>query len=116
MTTVDHRAALIADLRAFADLLEARPDLPVGEFDDLRFQHSITHGFGDENARIAEVHRVADVLGVDVQRNGQTVRAELDLGRKVTYVVHANTDYGKAVFDAEQTYWGAIEPDLVGAS
>lgn len=110
----DHREALIADLRAFADLLEHRPDLPIGQYSVVHVQYSVTRRFGDEAARVAEVERVAAILGVDVERDERRATAKLELGR-VEYVVNTGTDLGEAIYDAEQSYHGAVEPEMVGA-
>lgn len=113
MTTVEQnpREALIADLRAFADLLDRRPDLPVGSY--VHVQYSVIAPFGDEAARIAEVERVAVILGVDVDRDVRRAEARLPLGR-VEYVVHTTTDLGDVLYDANRSYDGAVEP--AGAS
>jgi hypothetical protein len=116
MTTVDqtpdHRAELIANLRALADLLERRPDdMPFGPYSRARLQFSPR---GTEAERVAEVHRLAARLGVDVDADLRSVTATLDLGH-VEYVVHASTDHGEATYDAELSYRGAVEPDMAGA-
>lgn len=96
MTTVEqapgHRDELIADLHRLADWLKAHPDVPIGPYDHVRVQYSILPSFGDKAARIAEVERVAALLGVDVKRPDGHAWAELPVGRRVTYVVNAGTD------------------------
>ena len=114
-TAKDHRAELIADLRAFADLLDARPDMPIGPYDYVRVQYSVTRLFGSEAARVAEVERVAAILGADVKRDARQVMAELPIGRRVTYLVNAGTDLGEARYTAEDSYRDAVEPDMAVA-
>lgn len=103
------REQLIADLRAFADLLEARPDMPVGDFPCMKLQHS---PMGEEAERLNEVRRIAGVLGVDPIEDGGAVRARLDLGW-VEYLVYASTDYRRAASAAGRSYWGSVEPEMV---
>lgn len=114
MTAPDHRAELIADLRAAADTLERCPKMLVGDHATVTIQYSVTCHFGDEAARIAEVERMALVLGVEVERDERRVEARLDLGR-VAYLVIAGTDFGDAAYDAEHSYAGAVVPETVGA-
>jgi hypothetical protein len=117
MSTVDQatdaRTALIADLRAFADLLERRPDMPAPPY--VHVQHSLYHrDFPSDEQRIAEVERLAAVLGVEVERTDKAVVAVLPLGR-VEYTVHAMTIEGSARYDAEASYRGAVEPEMAVA-
>lgn len=112
------REELINDLIAFADLLERRPDMPVDDYVTVRVQYSVLRSFGDEAARIAEVERVAAILDVDPDRSDpRSVAATLELGKfdRVTYTVHTATDYGDAVYDAERSYRGVVQPESVGA-
>lgn len=94
------RTELIADLEEFAALLRRRPNIPIGEFDRVRIQYSITANFGDEAARIAEVERVAAILGVEVERDAHAVRARFE-------------DCGRV--EAESSYVGAVQPETVSA-
>jgi hypothetical protein len=106
------RAELIADLRAFADLLEARPDMPAPP--NVHVQHSLYHrDFPTDEERVAEVERLAAILGVEVDRRDKAVAAVLPLGR-VEYTVHAMTREGAARYDAEMSYRGAVVPDMAG--
>jgi hypothetical protein len=58
-----HRAKVIGGLRQLADLLEAHPGVPVCPFGwDL----SVYPQYDDEAARVAEVDRIAAILGVAV--------------------------------------------------
>jgi hypothetical protein len=108
-TTIDHRAEVIRDLRTLADLLERYPQLPVAEYARADLQHSIVDRFGDEAARVAEVERIAAILGVDVERHDRGVRAVLNLGG-AEYRVCTSTDRGSAAFWAERSYHGAVQP------
>lgn len=58
------RAAKVAGLRALADYLEAHPDLPTGSL-KFRYYPGRADGFEDEAAKVAEVDRVAGILGVE---------------------------------------------------
>ena len=107
-----HRAELIADLRAFGDLLEVRPDLTINPDPWMKLQYSVING--TEADRLAEVERVAAVLGVDAELNERGVTATLAMGC-IEYVVHATTDFGDALYDAEWSYRGVIEPELAVA-
>lgn len=107
MTAPDHRAELVADLRAFADLLERRPDMPVQEFTDATTYVHVSSA--------AEVHRLAAILGVEVVEDPGRARAQLDVGR-VRYVVSYNSERVMAEWEAVQSYRGAVVPDMVGAS
>lgn len=112
MTAPDARAELIADLRAFADLLERRPDLPINEYPWMKYQYSPQ---GDEADRLAAVSRVAAVLGVEAEVGpAGEVTARLQLGC-VEYVAYASTADSRARYDAERSYAGAVEPDLAVA-
>jgi hypothetical protein len=58
-----YRAKVIGGLRQLADWLDAHPGVPVCPFGwDL----SIYPQFADDADRAAEVDRIADILGVDV--------------------------------------------------
>lgn len=57
------RAKAIAGIRAIADFIEAHPDLPVGSV-DVRY-YPRNRDFGDDAACVAEVDRVAEILGVE---------------------------------------------------
>ena len=110
MTAPDHRTDLIRDLHAFADLLERRPDMPIGEWTHATIQYNVSGR--DEAAPIAEVYRIATRLGVDVDRDETHATARLQCGR-VEYVVHAITDEGAARWQAAVSYVGAVGPELV---
>lgn len=85
------RAELIADLRAFADMLERFPNLPVGM--GVLMQYTVLDG--DEETRVKEVRRVAAMLGVEAEfhKNGKGIAAHLPLGR-AEYVVYTSLGGG----------------------
>lgn len=117
MTTVeqppDARAELIADLRAFADLLERRPDMPVNDYPWIKYQYSSMAP--TEAERVADVRAIAERLGVDVECDERGVTAKLEVGRTAEYLAFASTDLGRARRDAESTYRDAVEPDMAVA-
>ena len=90
MTTevsTDTRAELIADLRALADTLERFPHLPAERWISAKVQYSILEEFGDEEARVKEVRRIAAILGVEPDVWPTGVSARLDCG-EAQYVVY----------------------------
>jgi hypothetical protein len=107
-STVDHRAELIADLRHFADLLERRPDMLLAPHSYARIQYTVS---GDDDTAVAEVERMAEVLGVEVERGPSHATARLTSGR-VEYVVHASTSEGKERWNAAISYAVAPGPDM----
>lgn len=108
------RAELIADLRAFANLLERRHDIPIHNDGSgaMTLQYSIIGG--DEDERRGRIHAIAARLGVDVDEDARRIQAVLDLG-SIEYKVFAFTDFGDAAYAAESSYRGAVEPDMAGA-
>lgn len=96
---VDERAEQIAGLRALADLLESHPDVPAPEVVDS--YHSVQpRRYGpnyevvarlDEEARRAEVARIASSIGAVLSDEGW--RAELAFGGAVKYTVLTSPDY-----------------------
>lgn len=91
----ENRAVIIAGLRAMADFLEARTDVPLGAYDSFELQHSILHGSNDE--KIAEVRRIGGLLGVETKiyddRTGVVSRYQV--ADRTTFVVHALLDSGE---------------------
>lgn len=104
------RNEMIRDLHALADWLAARPDVPVGEFSTATLQYSVQSSFGPEAARVAEVKRVAALMGATAEVDEGTGVARLHLGR-CRFTVHTMTDRGDAIYDAEASYRGAIQPE-----
>lgn len=109
---LDRRAELIADLRAFADLLERRPDMPVNAHPHMKCQYSKIDG--DEDERVAEIRHVADLLGVEAVETESGINAVLDLGC-IEYRAYASTDYGLAAYAANWSYHGVVEPETAVA-
>lgn len=69
MTDQSTREQQIADLRSLVDFLAAHPDLPIGN-----------NGIGrqcvlaaDDETGIAEIRRIADILGADVDTDGSSI-------------------------------------------
>lgn len=92
------RAQSIAGLRAMADFLEARPDIPGPYM--VRVQHSVTDEYDPptfqivrktDAEKIAEVRRIAALLGVQarIYDDGTGISFEYDIAGLATYVVHA---------------------------
>lgn len=99
-------------LEELAHYLRTHPDVPVPTGD---LQHSASVGRDDEAAH-AEVDRVAGVLGVDTEQDGETYySAERRFGgpgpsQGITYRAVAITSTYMAAWRAEQTYAGAVRP------
>lgn len=91
MSSDDKRAQFIADLRAFADLIETNPVLPTPNFgaDVWAF---LSKDQGTEEQRFNAVHDFAEAYGVDVTEDSDgDRRAEKKFGA-VEYKVHAYCD------------------------
>jgi hypothetical protein len=88
--TPDERAERIAGLRALADLLESRPEIPVpdslsGQYSVLAFRYNRGDSIRlDFAQRMAEGARIAALLGLELNERV----ARLPLGGNVQYVVH----------------------------
>ena len=57
------RAMTVAAVRALADFLDAHPDVPLSHVQAKYFPNHLV--FGDTAARVAEVDRIGDVIGVE---------------------------------------------------
>jgi hypothetical protein len=88
-TDTERRAALVEGIRALADLIEARTDLPVPQ--SVHAQYSMWDAHGTFEQRGAEVRRVAEALGAGIVEHGRTVyyRIGESDGPRVQYVVTA---------------------------
>jgi hypothetical protein len=77
--TPSHRTTAIAGLRALADFLETRPEVPLGSY-------------VSDAEKIAEVRRIAEVLGVDAQiwEDGTGIVAPYQVAGRTTFTVHAH--------------------------
>lgn len=94
----DHRATIIAGLRAMADFLEARPEIPEPYL--VREQHSITDEYDlqthevihkTDEEKVAETRRIAALLGVEptIYDDGTGIILEYRVAELATYIVHA---------------------------
>jgi hypothetical protein len=84
-----HRTTVIAGLRAMADFLETRPEIPLGDYAFVNVQHSVLHGTDDE--KIAEVRRIASLLGVEarIYEDGSGIVCTYPVAELTTFTVHA---------------------------
>lgn len=56
------REEIIAGLHELADWLAANPEVPVS---DVKMRHSVTYMHSDDEANMAELHRIAALIGVE---------------------------------------------------
>lgn len=84
------RSTVIAGLRAMADFIEARPEIPVGSYTSVGLQYSVLTGTDEE--KIAEVRRIAGLLGVEAEiyDDGIGVIIRYRVADRTTFTVHAN--------------------------
>lgn len=108
------RTQLIDGLRALADFLENEPDVPVNSW--AHVSYSVTpadtaDGEDSEDAKRAEVDRVAAVLGVTptLSNNGSHYSAQRAFG-PVEYRATAITQDHMAHYRAAETYFGVVTP------
>jgi hypothetical protein len=81
---VAERAARIADIRAFADWLEANPGVPMPW--RIEADEHLSLGAGTEIERLAKVRQVAAMLGVEVdERLTDRTELEFKIGDLVKY-------------------------------
>ena len=109
--TADPRAAFISGLRDLADWFEANPDVPTGRYPYLAYTYFPE---GDDDAELAEVARVAALIGEDIQTNAKADRhfVEKQFG-PVAYQALAISANAMARHEAASTYHGAVDPELV---
>lgn len=83
------RAQLVAEIRALADFIETRTDLPAPQ--SCHAQYSMWDTHGNYEDRCAEVRRVAEALDLDIEDHGRTIRFPMgkDHYPRVHYVVNA---------------------------
>ncbi|WP_157247946.1 hypothetical protein [Nonomuraea typhae] len=81
----DDRMKFITDLRRFTAYLEEHKDLPIPRYLDFELQVHPRSGpdFTNEGERIAEVQRIAGILGVPVAVDSGHHTARLRFGRIV---------------------------------
>lgn len=99
--SAEHRAAVVAGIRALANLIESNPNLPVP--DSVHAQHSpLGHTAED---RIAITRAAATQLGVEATITDETSDATLTIAKggynaglpwfTVNYTVHGSTRYDR---------------------
>lgn len=101
------RAAYVAGLRALADHLETHPDLPVPSAATSQLGPYID---GTDEAKRAEVDRIAAVLGVPAVDHGDAYEARRVFG-PVTYEATAITAERMARWGALMSYRSAVQPE-----
>lgn len=105
--TAEHRTEMIAGLRALAQLLEDRPDIPCPH--SGRVQHSVLDPYDTalrclaipDAERIAYVKGVADRLGVTATITDTSVGFDYSTGGRTFYVVHANLNGDRTAGDPD---------------
>ncbi|MFI7126061.1 hypothetical protein ACIBQ1_10235 [Nonomuraea sp. NPDC050153] len=105
-------AQVIDGLRALADFLDRYPNVPVNSKIDVHYSVIGNNVIGDsEEAKRAEVDRVAAVLGVtpEIKVDGGHYTAVRAFG-PVEYSVTAITDEWMAKVHASDTYYGVVTP------
>ncbi|NUW30742.1 hypothetical protein HTZ77_04800 [Nonomuraea sp. SMC257] len=106
------RAQLIDGLRALADFLDTHPDVPTNSW--AHVSYSVTANDvdgGSEDAKRAEVGRVAAILGVTptLSDSGSHYTALRTFG-PVEFRATAITQEHMAMHEASGTYYGAVTP------
>jgi hypothetical protein len=95
--TPEQRAEIIAGLRAMAQFLEDRPEVPCPQ--NVREQHSFLEPLDTSTwervpvpdaEKIRFVQSVAAMLGVEAQITDRSVSMEYAVAARTTYTVHAN--------------------------
>lgn len=117
MEDITRRAEYIADLRTFADWLEAHPDIPAPH--SLRLQYSVSVGRDEADAE-AEMLRVAGALEAlgPVSRSGGPNHASLEaaVGPRGTYVASASTYLGRHLWDEAMEHYRELERAATGGA
>ncbi|WP_433513570.1 hypothetical protein ACQP2T_60100 [Nonomuraea sp. CA-143628] len=106
----DHRTRLIEGLRALADFLEDRPELPVPDM--VHATVCVLHG--SEEERKAEVERIGRLIGMPLNP------ADADLGYHsaevrfgpLLYGAMTATEARRARTNALMSYQDCVSPDL----
>ncbi|MUL41627.1 hypothetical protein FZ103_10635 [Streptomonospora sp. PA3] len=102
----DTRARIIADLRALADDLDARPAVPVPEIAELAVTYFPS---GTDSEQIVEVDRAAELLGTVARWWGEHYVAELRIGA-AAYRAVAIPDLHKRRHEALMSYRDNVIP------
>ncbi|WP_327590313.1 hypothetical protein OHA25_27365 [Nonomuraea sp. NBC_00507] len=106
------RVDLIDQLRDFADFLENEPGVPVNSKIDIHYSVLANDlEDGSEDAKRAEVDRVAAILGVTpaLKADGEHYTAMRAFG-PVEYHVTAITEEHMTKIQASDTYYGQVTP------
>lgn len=104
--TLDPRAKLIAGMRALADFFEQHPDVPTPPGgDDI----SYCVPMDDDDEGVAEVARIAAMLGVEPRRTGGGSRARREFGGMEYRVFHVSQE-AYAAHLAHYSYSGSVVP------
>ncbi|MGP3961905.1 hypothetical protein ACTWPT_38515 [Nonomuraea sp. 3N208] len=105
MSTMHSRPAFIAGLRALAELLEARPDIPIPRSTVV---HHFVRDAQDAEMR-AEIHRMAALLGSHVDGKAGHYTTSLYLG-PIEYRAVAILAESRARYDAHDSYRDCVTP------
>ncbi|GAB3444532.1 hypothetical protein GCM10027570_13900 [Streptomonospora sediminis] len=103
----DNRRALAEDLRALADFLQERPELPVSPHAVVEVAYFPR---GDDQDRVREVARVADLLSTRPHAEGAHTVCGRGFGR-TAYRVVAIPEEVMARHRALMSYADTIQPD-----
>lgn len=116
--TNDHRDDLIRGLRDLAEWLEANPDVPVGRYPTFTLLVHARHldGIDGEEAAAVEVRRVADLMNMPAVPGDDDLSATKAFGDRVSYELLYIGAERRARYAAGSSYFGAVEPDMVGTS
>ncbi|GAA3645214.1 hypothetical protein GCM10022224_004740 [Nonomuraea antimicrobica] len=106
MFTTHSRPAFVAGLRALADFLEARPDIPTP-------RSTVVHHFvpdAQDTEMRAEIDRLATLLGSHLDGEDSHVTTSLRFG-PIEYRAVAILADSRARYDAHNSYRGCVTPD-----
>lgn len=105
MSTTHSRPAFITGLRALADLLETRPEIPIP---GSTVVYHFVRDAHDADMH-AELQRLATLLGSHVDADSGHYTASLSLG-PIEYRAVAILAESRARYDAHDSYRGCITP------
>ncbi|MDA0564847.1 hypothetical protein LG943_11005 [Streptomonospora sp. S1-112] len=101
------RRAVVAHIRALADFLEARPDLPLSPHTRVEV---VYFPRGSDQEQDKEIDRIAALLGTEGHREGQHYACERSFGR-AAYRAVAIPAHVRARHRALFSYADSIRPD-----
>ena len=112
----DRRAALVADLRALADWLEAHPEVPVPRWGSVEVTYHPAHDdhIADDDAAFSEVHRIAGLIGATVEEDSDRAAAYRAFGSAGYKAIAISSDH-MARYSAGTSYLYVVEPDMAVA-